>query len=159
MSTRTVVFLTLAVLCAAGCGPKLIPGLDVELADTPDHRALLDLMASFRKSYESKDIDSLVGLASERFFEDCGSPDAADDYGYEGLRKHFDEHFKRIKKIQLNLSIKNVRVEKDSATIDYHYVTRYLMDLPAGEQWKITDELNRMELAREGGAWKVTSGM
>jgi hypothetical protein len=147
------------LLTSTGCGPKLIPGLEIELADTPDQRQLIKVMEDFRASYERKDVDGLVALASKRFFEKSGSTDTEDDYAYDGLHKHFSEHFKMIEKIALDYTLKDVRVEGENATIDYHFKTRYLMKLPSGDKWQVTNDLNRMTLAKEDDQWKVLSGM
>jgi ketosteroid isomerase-like protein len=155
----TAILFFLFSLVAFGCGPKLIPGLGIELSDTPDHRALLKVLDSFAQAYESKNIDGLVALASKNFFETSGSTETDDDYGYDGLRKHFTEHFKMVEKIKLEMQLKDVQVIEDEATVDYRYVTRYLMKLPAGDKWKLTDDVNRMKLAREEGGWKILSGM
>lgn len=156
---KASILIILSSLLAFGCGPKLIPGLGIELKDTPDHRALLQVLDSFAQAYESKNIDSLVGLASKNFFETSGSTETDDDYNYDGLRKHFTEHFKLVDKIKLEMQLKNVQVTEDEATVDYRYVTRYLMKLPSGDKWKLTDDVNRMKLAREEGGWKILSGM
>jgi hypothetical protein len=137
----------------------LIPNLEIELKDTPDNRALLEVMEKFRQAYENLDIDALLALASDKFYENSGTADTADDYNKDGLRTHFTEHFKLIKKCDLEISLKDVKVQGDKATIDYRYVTRYLMALPVGEKWQLTDEINQMDLAREKGAWMITSGM
>ena len=141
-----------------GCTAKRIPGLDIELEDTPDHRALIQLVEAYRAAYENKNIDGLVALASQRFYEDSGSPETDDDYNYDGLAAHFTGHFQKIKKVQLQLDLKRVEVAGDQAIVDYRYVTRYLMGLPSGEKWQVTDEINRLELVREGDTWKVLSG-
>ena len=155
----TGILLILFSLVALGCGPKMIPGLGIELSDTPDHREILKLLDSFAQAYESRNVDGLVGLASKNFFETSGSTETDDDYNYDGLRKHFTEHFKMVEKIKLEMQLKNVEVSEDEATVDYRYVTRYLMKLPSGDKWKLTDDVNRMKLAREEDGWKILSGM
>jgi len=157
---RTILALSAVfLLTSTGCGPKLIPGLEIELADTPDHRQLIKVMEDFRAAYEKKDVDGLVALASKRFFEKSGSTDTEDDYAYEGLNKHFSEHFKKIDKIALDYTLKDIRVEGENATIDFHFKTRYLMKLPSGDKWQVTNDLHRMTLAKEDNQWKVLSGM
>jgi hypothetical protein len=158
MKLRLAFGMSVAIL-AIGCGPRLIPNLEIELKDTPDNRALLQIMEKFRQSYENLDIEALLLLASDKFYEDCGTNDTSDDYNKDGLRAHFAEHFKMIKKCNLEIILKDVKVKGDKATIDYRYVARYLMALPAGEKWQLTDEINQMEFAREKDAWMVTSGM
>ena len=159
MRITSILSFILFSLVAFGCGPKLIPGLGIEVADTPDHRALLQVLDSFIHAYETKNIDSLVSLASKNFFETSGSTETDDDYNYDGLRDHFTEHFKMVEKIKLEMQLKDIKVENDQALVDYRYVTRYLMKLPSGDKWKLTDEVNRMKLAREEGQWKILSGM
>jgi hypothetical protein len=158
MRTTSILFILFS-LVAFGCGPKLIPGLGIELADTPDHRALLRVLESFVQTYEKKDIDGLVSLASKNFFETSGSTDTDDDYNYDGLRDHFTEHFKLVEKIKLEMQLKDVRISENEAIVNYRYVTRYLMKLPSGDKWKLTDDVNRMKLAREENQWKILSGM
>ena len=156
---KASILVILSSLLAFGCGPKLIPGLGIELKDTPDHRALLQVLDSFAQAYESKNIVGLVALASKNFFETSGSNETDDDYNYDGLHKHFTEHFKMVDKIKLEMQLKDVQVAEDEATVDYRYVTRYLMKLPSGDKWKLTDDVNRMKLAREEDGWKILSGM
>lgn len=159
MRITSILSLILFSLVAFGCGPKLLPGLGIELTDTPDHRALLRVLDSFAQAYEKKDIDGLISLASKSFFETSGSTETDDDYNYDGLRDHFTEHFKMVEKIKLEMQLKDVKVEDHQALVDYRYVTRYLMKLPSGDKWKLTDDVNRMKLAREEGQWKILSGM
>ncbi len=159
-SITTLALLPLLALLASGCQPKRIPGISIALKDTPDHRAIVDLVEQYRRAVESKDIDALLALADERFYEDAGTPETEDDYNYQGLREHFEQHFDRLGKMQLNIMLKDVEVRGDQADVDYRYVARYRMDLPAGEKWRVIDEVNRLELVRqgEGPDWKVKSG-
>ncbi|RLB58248.1 MAG: hypothetical protein DRI34_05475 [Deltaproteobacteria bacterium] len=155
---RTTLALLLLILATA-CGPKLIPGLDIEVPDTPDNRALLALMEKFQQAYENKDVEALAGLASSSFYETCGTNDTEDDYDLQGLRQHFSEYFKMIDKLSLSIALKDVKVEGDRATIDFRFLARYLTKLPSGEQWQLKDDIQRMKLVRENGQWKVQSGM
>jgi hypothetical protein len=158
MRIMTVVSILFLSLFGSACGPKLIPGLDIEVADTPDNRALIAVMEKFQRAYEKQDVGALVDLASTKFYESSGSADTEDDYNYEGLRTHFVEHFKLIQKCTLNMTLKDVSVAGNQAFIDYRFLTRYQMKLPSGEQWKILDNINRMQLVKENGQWKVLSG-
>lgn len=158
MKTSLITTLLLSGLLALGCSAKRIPGLEFELADTPDHRALVKIVEDFRQAFEAKDVAAIKALASDRFYEDSGTPETEDDYSYAGIEEHFKEHFAKLKKIQLNITIKDVRVDKDRAEVDYRYVSRYLMDLPSGEKWQVTDEINQLEMVKEGKVWKVISG-
>ena len=150
--------LTLGLL-SAGCGTRNIPGMDIEVADTPDHRALIDIMHKFQQSFEQRDIDGLMALASPKFYEKSGTNDTDDDFNYDGLRQHYTEHFKIVEKCNLTITLKEVKVEQNQASIDYRFLSRYLMKLPSGEKWQIKDDINKMILAKEDGQWKILSGM
>ncbi len=157
---KFLVMLSFALLVfSTSCGPKLIPGLDIELEDTPEHRLLLDILKDYRKAFENKDIDGLIKLTSKSFYETNGTTDTSDDYNYDGLRKHFTEHFKLTKQCSLSLKLKDVLIQENRATIDYRYTARYLMALPSGEKWEISDDINRLELVKEKIGWRILSGV
>ena len=143
----------------AGCGPRMIPNMGIEVADTPDHRAVIEIMHKFQESFEQRDVDGLLALASPKFYEKSGSNDTADDFNYDGLRKHYTEHFKMVEKCNLTITLREVKVDKDQASVDYRFLSRYLMKLPSGEKWQIKDDINKMTLAKEDGQWKILSGM
>ncbi len=143
----------------ASCGPKMIPGIGIELRDTPDHRALLEMMESYRQAFESRDVGALVSLASTRYYENSGSTETDDDYSYEGLNKYFTEHFKNIEKCTLDYSLREVRVEDNKASISFRFTARYLMKLPSGPKWRVFEDINQMNLVKEQDHWKVVSGM
>lgn len=151
--------LCFALVLFSGCGPKLIPGLEIELSDTPDHRAVLKLLEAYRGAFVEKNVEGLASLCSSRFFEDAGTTSTADDFNLEGLREHFAKHFEAIQSPSLDLHLKRVLVDGDKAQVDYRYVARYRMTLPAGDKWVVTDDVKRMELVRENGSWKILSGI
>ena len=110
MRQISLILLLVAGLLTAGCGPKLIPGMNIEVADTPDNRALLQVLERFQDAFEKQDVDALVELASPKFYETSGSSDTKDHYDYAGIRKHFSEHFKLVEKCTLNITLKDILV-------------------------------------------------
>ncbi len=159
MRQISLILLFVVGVLTTGCGPKLIPGMTIEVADTPDNRALLLVLEKFQDAFEKQDVDALVELASTKFYETAGTSDTKDHYDYDGIRKHFSEHFKLVEKCTLNITLKDILVEENKATIDYRFVTRFLMKLPSGEKWQLKDDINQMKLVKEAGQWKVLSGM
>ena len=158
MKFTSAMTILLGALLATACTAKRIPGIGIDLEDNPENRAMVKLLDDYRDAVEHKDMDRLMAMASKKFYEDSGTPETTDDYAYDGLKKHFTEHFKHLKKLQLNIELKKIRIKGNKANLDYRYIARYLMDLPSGEKWQITDELNRLELVKEEGNWKVISG-
>src|SRR5688500_8958690 len=69
----------------ASCAHQnLLAGTTV--TDSEDNRALLGTIEEYRMRLIEKNVDGLLILASERYFEDSGTPTAEDDYGYDGLK-------------------------------------------------------------------------
>jgi len=159
MRTREWILMFGLAFGLLGCGPKMIPGMDIDIPDTADSRAVVKLFEAYQQAMELKKIDALVGMASKRLYETCGTNDTADDYNLDGLRQHFVDHFKRIEKVLFNYKLKEVKVEKDTGHLDYQYVARYLMKLPSGDKWEIADNITRMEVVKEDGQWKILNGM
>ncbi len=159
MKTREWILMGGLAFGFLGCGPKMIPGMEIDVPDTPDSRAVLKLFESYRDAMDQKNIESLAGLASKRFYETCGTSDTSDDYNLDGLRQHFTDHWKRIDKVLFNYKLRSVQLEKDTGQIDYQYVGRYLLKMPSGDKWQIVDNINRMEVVKEDGQWKILSGM
>ncbi len=158
LGTALLVVAGLALL--AGCSPKRIPGLSIPVDDNEDNRAIVELLKQYAAAFEAKDLDKLVALAADDYYETAGTPDTGDDYNRDGLQTKMTEHFKSIDKPSVSITLKALKVDKDTASVDYQYVCRYLMKLPSGERWQVTDELARMELRRvEKHVWKVTRGL
>src|SRR3954468_21551104 len=88
-SLRGLLPLLLAAMAGAatitGCAHQnMVPGTQVQ--DTEDNRAVLAVIEQYRQRLTEKNVEGLLLLASDRYFEDSGTPSAVDDYGYDGLK-------------------------------------------------------------------------
>src|SRR5262245_45057912 len=95
---RTQGLLAMAVLGGAamlGCAHhRMIPGTSVP--DTDDNQAILKTIETYRARLVEKNVDGLLVLASDKYFEDSGTPRADDDYGYQGLREVLTTSLQRV---------------------------------------------------------------
>ena len=48
----------------SGCAPRRIPGTDLD--DTPDNRAIIDVMGKYKKAFEARDVDGRLARAGRR---------------------------------------------------------------------------------------------
>jgi hypothetical protein len=157
-----LIFVACALLTAlaSGCEPKLIPGTKIK--DTPETKALVELVVNkYRKAMEAKDADTLVAMASPRFYETGGTPSAADDYNLDGLKKKLAEKFKLTITIQLDIALTDVIVdkEKNEGKVRYHYFLKYLVKYPSEERWETQSEDAEMGFVLENGEWKAIRGL
>ncbi|MCC6811714.1 MAG: hypothetical protein IT381_30060 [Deltaproteobacteria bacterium] len=140
------------------CAPSMIPGTRVE--DTKENRTVLSVLGAYKMAVENRDINAVLALCSERYYEDNANNDPSDDYGYKDLAtKVLPDTFNRLKEVRLDLEIKGVKVEKKKAYADIRFQFQAKMALPAGEKWHADTEINRIEFEDENGVWKIVRGL
>lgn len=154
MSRRHAALLVLAV--AAACA-KRIPGTDI--ADTADNRAIVAVIDAYRKAFEERNAAAALALVSQDYFDDAGTADASDDLDGSQLAKALPETLARLPAVKLELGVTRVEVEGDRASAYMFHDARYRVATPRGEVAKRDSDLARMTFRREGGFWKIASGL
>ncbi|MBI3179742.1 MAG: hypothetical protein HYZ27_08770 [Deltaproteobacteria bacterium] len=153
---RTLPFLVLATTLA--CAHSYIPGTRVR--DTSENREVVDLLEKVRTAMEARNAEQILALVSSRYFEDNGTIDPEDDFGFEELRAKFlPESLAAAQEVHLSFEIHAVEIEGDRAHADIRYNSRARFKLPAGSLWDSHREFNRVEFAREDGSWRIVSGL
>ena len=147
----------LATLAVAGCGHRYIKGTRV--MDTKDNRAIIDVIEDVRGGLEERDSDRVLKHVSVQYFEDMGTPEQADDYGYDQLKVLLPQSLDATKEMHVVLDIHAVTVEEDHAFADIRYASRARIELPSGGSWDSHREFNRIEFVRENDQWMITSGL
>jgi hypothetical protein len=148
----------LIALIVTACAPSLIPGTRVE--DTKENRTVLQVLGAYKVAVEGRDVDAVLALCSEKYYEDNANADPSDDYGYNDLRTRvLPDTFKRLSEVRLELEVKTVKVDKKKAYADVRFQFQAKMALPAGEKWHADTELNRIEFEEENGVWKIVRGL
>lgn len=140
----------LPLLALTACAPKVIP--NTRIADTADNRAILGVVQRYKRAYEAKDAPAIAALASPKYL------DARDNISYATLEQELQNVFDRVKEVQLELNVRDIRVEGDRAQVDYFYTTSFLLAAAAPEWQREVDE-KRMVLERTNGQWLVVSGL
>jgi hypothetical protein len=139
---------------ASACVPRLIPGTEIE--DNDDNQRILSLVEQYRRDAESRNADALSMLVSPGFYDDSGTPETTDDLDQASLKTRLSKEWKsRIKTVRLDLQVKRISVEGDTARVRYFYTLRYQI----GENWKQEIDTKEMLLRRESGLWKIMSGV
>jgi len=147
-SLTTLSLLGLLALTTA-CGPKMIPTTPFE--DTPDNRAILELMTQYKHAWEAKDAQAIASLASPRYL------DTRENVSRETLVQELQKDFDRLKQAYLDITVNRIRVDGDKAQVDYFYSSNYLL-ASNDPRWKVDADDRRMFLAKENGVWRVTYG-
>jgi len=144
------------VLVLGACAPHLIPG--TEIPQNKDTEAIVALLEKYRQALEKKDVDGLMSLVSESYQDTAGTPTPEDDLDYRKLREILPDRLSKIDDVKVDLEIRRVEVQKDTADVVFRFDAHYKM--PAFKtQTQTESDLSRMLLVKVGGVWKIASGL
>jgi hypothetical protein len=144
----------------ASCAHSTFEGTTVE--DTDDNREIVEVLQELRTAIEGRDSARMMKLISPDYFEDMGTADTSDDYGYHELQEIAPKSMEVAKEIFLSLQLHAVHVDGDKAYADVRYSSRARLQMPTGKSlWDSHKEFNRIELKRTGesGKWLIVSGL
>jgi hypothetical protein len=164
MKTAKFMLPVLALLgVGMGCGHgRYLPGTTILATET--NREIIDTIEEYRMKLTEKNVDGLLLLASEKYFEDGGTPQANDDYGYSGLATILTGRLQRVESIRYDIQYKSVRVNNDGqAMVEAFLSGAFELQGEVGERYRRINDFHRFVLERStnGGTskWKFLSGM
>ena len=97
---------------------------------------------------------------SPLYFEDNGTAQREDDYGYEELKsKILPDAMNVAQEVHVDFQVHDIVVQGDRAHADVRYTSRARLELPSGSLWDSHKEFNRIELARQNDRWQIVSGL
>jgi hypothetical protein len=130
------------------------------VADTADNRAVLETIEQYRLRLIEKNVEGLLVLASDRYFEDSGTPTAEDDYGYDGLKFVLSKSLARLKSVRYDVQYRSVRVQGNRAEVEVYLSGAFELIAESGDRYRRVGDYHRFVLERNGKEkWKFLSGM
>jgi hypothetical protein len=159
-------FLTSLALSAVGLGcghAPYLPGTTIPATET--NREIVDTIEAYRMRLMDKNVEQLLLLASEKYFEDGGTPRPNDDYGYDGLAQILGSRLQRVTAIRYDIQYKKIKIRSDGRA-DVEAFLNGAFELEGGEvgdRYRRVSDYHRFVLERSasGGTakWKFVSGM
>jgi hypothetical protein len=146
-----------AVLALTACAARRIPGTDIE--DTEDTRAIIATIEAYRQAAERRDAEGVMAVVSEQYFDRGGTVDPGDDLDHPKLAQRLADDYRKISALRLDIGVKRIDVDGDRAQVYVFYEQAYRIALRSREIPKQGSDVHRMQLARENGAWRITSGI
>ena len=163
---KTVKVITLLLTLSGvgtGCGHgRYLPGTTILANET--NREIIETIEEYRIKLSEKSVDGLLLLASEKYFEDGGTPQANDDYGFAGLSSILTGRLQRVESIRYDIQYKSVKVGSDGrAVVEAFLSGAFELQGEVGERYRRISDFHRfvLERATNGGSakWKFLSGM
>ncbi|HET6345790.1 MAG TPA: hypothetical protein VFH51_12715 [Myxococcota bacterium] len=157
--TRSTLFAALLLLLGAGaCAHSYIEGTQV--VDTDENREILSIIRKARDALQARDSNTLLSMVSTKYFEDNGTPDPRDDYGYVELKeKLVKDSLETAKEVVVDFQIFDINVDGDNAYADIRYSSRTRLEMPSGRVWDTHRDFDRLQFVREDGTWRIVSGL
>lgn len=157
LSTRALL-LSLAAAALAGCSRETIPNTRVE--DNQANREVVEFVERYRKAVESRDIATLLALASRDYFDDMGTPAGDDDVDYETLKAGLVRLRQEVIDARYQISYRGLSyMPNDRVLVDFLYTGWFKVNTSEGPQWRRRLEPHRITLAREDKSYRIISGM
>jgi hypothetical protein len=164
MKKKRLIMVLLALAgVGMGCGHgRYLPGTTIPANET--NRDIIDTIEEYRMKLTEKNVDGLLLLASEKYFEDGGTPQSNDDYGYSGLATILSGRLQRVESIRYDIQYKNIQIGSDGrAVVEAFLSGAFELQGEVGERYRRVNDFHRFVLERSttGGSakWKFVSGM
>ena len=158
MLVRTLLLLGLALSLAA-CGPGYLDAAQ-KVPATPPNKEIFEVLKSYHQAVEERDIDVLKQMISLQFHENGGTTDdPTDDYGYDKVIQKLTMLRDNVKKLHLQLQLREIEVHGDDAAAEVHFVGTALLTEGGVDNYRTWDDINRLKFKREDGAWHIISGL
>ena len=120
-SRRTSRFSTLLLLVIsagifAACAPKTRYIAGTKITPSDENRGVIIQVEAYRSAVEGKDASGILLMASRQYWEDSGTPDAGDDYGFAGLQEMLRTRFEVVDSIRYSMRYMRIRYQQESTS-------------------------------------------
>lgn len=151
----------MALVLLAGCAAPARNIIGTKLPDSLENRAIVGAVERYRIAVEKGDVAALARMASPNYWEDGGTPSAADDYGFAGLEKVLEGRFQKASAIRYSLRYQRVRRQEQRAFVEVLVDASYTVDSHRGEERRDKRDQNEfvLEWDETTRQWRFLSGM
>ena len=120
---------------------------------------IIETVEQYRRRMLEHNIDGLLVLASQTYFEDSGTPRSDDDYGYEGLKQVLTSKLKLVKSLRYEIEYRNITVRGNRADVEVFLDGSFELAAEAGDRYRRLNDYHQFTLERENEQWKFVRGM
>jgi len=162
MKKRFAILLVAAAAVAgvvAGCAhEEFFPGSTI--LKTEDNQKIIETVETYRRRLIERNVEGLLILASEKYFEDSGTPRSDDDYGYDGLKQVITHRLSRVKSLRYNIEYRAIKHDGNRAEVEVFLDGSFELAAPeAGDRYRRVNDYHHFMLEHIDDKWKFLSGM
>jgi len=150
--------LLLGLLAAAGCAHEdYFPGTTIMRTD--QNRQIIETVEQYRRRLIERNVEGLLVLASEKYFEDSGTPRSDDDYGYDGLKKVLSTKLQRVRSLRYDIEYQDIKIDGHRAEVKVFLDGSFELTAESGDRYRRVNDYHRFVLEQEKDKWRFVSGM
>jgi hypothetical protein len=155
---RSAWILLLAGALAAGCAHEdFFPGTTI--LRTEQNGKIIETVEQYRRRLIEHNIEGLLVLASDKYFEDSGTPRSDDDYGYEGLKRVLATQLQRVRSLRYDIEYQDIKIQGNRAEVKVFLDGSFELAAESGDRYRRVNDYHRFVLEQEKDKWKFISGM
>lgn len=115
---RAFLWLGFSSLVLAGCGLPFIQG--TKLPATRENQQVYAVVLRYKEAMSKANWADLLQMVSPRFHETRGTPDPADDYGFDSLQEKLTHpDLKKVRVIRYTLDVEKIEYPKPEEALVY----------------------------------------
>jgi ketosteroid isomerase-like protein len=147
----------LALLAAAACSPRRLPGTDIR--DTSETRAIYGVVQEWVKAMNERNAAGVLAQVASDYFDDAGTPEPGDDLDRERLEKAIAADLARIEGSKLAVTLRRIEVQNETAFAEIFYDSYYRVLTTVGPVPRRDSDVHRMRFRKLDGKWKIAGGL
>jgi len=154
-----IMVLSLGFLLISCSSQKMIEGTTIK--DTDINREIYDIMHNYNKYLEEKNIDEIMKLVSKRYYDNSGTIDNSDDFGYSQLKEILEKRFSQVKEIFQVIRVNKIVYNKldKKYYVTYEYNAKFLMNIGNNKEWHKKTDVNQIVFQKEDKKLKIVKGL
>lgn len=151
--------LTLTAASSSGCAhQEYFPSSTI--LKTQENQRIIETVEQYRRRLIERNVEGLLVLASEKYFEDSGTPRSDDDYGYDGLKNVLRNRLSRVQSLRYDIEYRSIKHMGARAEIEVFLDGSFELSAKSGDRYRRVNDFHRFVLERVGDEkWKFISGM
>jgi hypothetical protein len=127
---------------------------------TEENGKIIETVEQYRRKLLEHSVEGLLLLASDRYFEDSGTPRSDDDYGYEGLKTMLGKRLARVNSMRYDIEYRSIKRNGNRAEVEVFLDGSFELAAKSGDRYRRVNDFHRFVLERQGPEkWQFLSGM
>jgi len=127
---------------------------------TEENKSIIETVEQYRRRLLERNVEGLLVLASEKYFEDSGTPRSDDDYGYNGLKMVLSKRLSRVQSMRYEIEYRAIKHQGNRAEVEVFLDGSFELTADHHDRYRRVNDFHRFILELQPNEkWQFLSGM